>query len=74
MPSELRLYDVVVNGYPTRMRLDKTDAARLNASPVDGQDIGGDSPDATAAPDDEHPQRKARTKVPNRARAADDTK
>lgn len=70
MPSELRLYDVVVNGYATRMRLHDADAKRLGASPVDAQ------PDAqpdTAEPTDA-PVRKARARTPNRARTADDNK
>lgn len=67
MPSELRLYDVVVNGYTTRMRLNAADAERLNASPVDGP--ADDSAEPTDAP-----VRKARTKTQNRARTAEDDK
>lgn len=71
MPSELRLYDVVVNGYATRMRLHDADAKRLGASPVDAQPDA--QPDAAAEPTDA-PVRKARARTPNRARTADDNK
>ena len=70
MPSDLRLYDVVVNGYETRMRLDDTDAARLNATPVD-ETRAVPEPTDVETPE---PTRKARARVPNKARTADETK
>lgn len=74
MPSELRLYDVTVNGYATRMRLDDTDAARLGGSLVDGQNEDQDADVTEPADTGEPTKRKARARIPNRARTADDTK
>lgn len=78
MPSELRLYDVVVNGYATRMRLDDTDAARLGGTLVDGAHEDDQDADAAGSTEPTGPAdqatRKARTNVANRARTAQDTK
>lgn len=71
MPSDLRLYDVVVNGYATRMRLDAADAERLGASLVDARP---DTQVDDAVEPTDPPARKARAKTPNRARTAEDNK
>lgn len=71
MPPELRLYSVVVNGYPTRMRLNADDAKRLGGSPVDG-DTG--TLEQTEQTEPDQTEQKARAQVPNKARTAGDTK
>lgn len=77
--TKTRLYEVTVNGYETRMRLNEADAKEWNATPVadapdDQADDQVDTPDADAPADGDAPQRRTRKAVPNRARTATDNK
>lgn len=78
--GEVRLYDVTVNGYETRMRLNEADAKELGATPVpdaapaDPAPAPADDGDTDADGVPETPQRRARTTVPNRSRTAADNK
>lgn len=78
--SEVRLYEVTVNGYETRMRLNEADAKDLGATPVTDAapaDTAEDPADGGGTDADDVPEalhRRARKAVPNRARTAADNK
>lgn len=65
MPGPVRLYDVVLNGHQTQMRLNEEDAKRLGGTPVDT--AGRHAADDTAPRKVRSPQNKARTVVPTKA-------
>jgi hypothetical protein len=60
----LKLYDVVMHGMPTRMKLNEDDAKRYNATPVDAPKVETqtETPDVPAQPTE--------TEIPGKARTA----
>ncbi|MFB9590774.1 hypothetical protein [Streptomyces racemochromogenes] len=61
MAGPLKLYDVVMHGVPTRMKLNEADAERYGATPVEAP--------APEPAEPEQPEAKART-AGNKARQA----
>lgn len=76
--SELRLYEVVVNGYATRMKLNQTEAERMGGKAVEEGDTEQVSAEDTvkdgAGTDTPAVRTKARQRTANRARGAEDDK
>lgn len=62
MSGPLKLYDVVMHGVPTRMKLNEDDARRYDATLV-----GGEPKPAT---DVKPPEEKADEEAPNKARTS----
>jgi hypothetical protein len=67
----LKLYDVVMHGVPTRMKLNEDDAKRYDATLVESEDSAPEAPGPESLDKTEEPSAKARS-APNKARQARD--
>lgn len=70
MGGPLKLYDVVMHGVPTRMKLNEADAERYNATPVGSEEAETSAePEASGAAPKPAAKRRAAS---NKARTAAD--
>lgn len=65
----LKLYDVVMHGVPTRMKLNENDAKRYDATLVETEASAPEAPESEGPEEAEEPEAKARS-APNKARQA----
>lgn len=73
MGGPLKLYDVVMHGIPTRMKLNESDAERYDATPVDAPKVETvtEIPDVPPQPTVTETPGKSRTARNKRRTAAD---
>lgn len=69
MGGPLKLYDVVMHGVPTRMKLNEDDAKRYDATLVESEASAPEAPEPENRDETEEPGAKARS-APNKARQA----